>query len=383
MHLIRQVFFLALLLAAAVSVRAAEFRTVRFGVCLSLTGELSEAGKKALAGVKLRMDDFNNNHMENGFRLEAVVRDDKSNPQVAAGIVRELATREKVPAIIGPLSTTLMLGMADVARELGVVLISPSVTSPKIGKNQDWCFRVLFDDRFQGVALARHTYETLGLKRAAAIINDRFAYAGSMFAAFKETFESLGGRIVAEEHYDWVADEDDMYDFTALLKRVAAATPETILLPVHSVEVAAIIRESLQAPIDARFCGGDTWLHENILVSSGNNLMDAYYVSAIDFKSDSPAIRHFYKLFDYSNDPYAQPSSIMGYDALSLLIKALENGASPAEIKEGMYRIRDFDIASGVITIDRARGSEKSAFIHRIFMENGEFVPRVVEEVKP
>lgn len=376
---------LLLCLTTLSPLRAADdgLETVRFGVCLSLTGEFGATGTKFLAGVRLRLEDFNSRAAEHGFRLEMVVRDAKSDAATAAAAVRELAVREKVPAIIGPLSTNVMLGMREVAHELGVVLISPSVTSPRIGRDGDWAFRVLFDDAFQGVALARFLYERQGIRRAAAIVNDRLAYSRSVFDAFKENFLRLGGEIVAEERYNWVANEDEPFDFGDVLEKVMAKDPEIVLLPVNSIEVASIIRTSTMGGFAARFCGGDTWQHENVLLSSGNNLEGAYFISGVNFNSGTPAMRHFLNLYDHSHDPDAQPMSVLGYDALSLLIEALGNGRDSEAIREGLYKIKDFELATGTITIDRQRGSEKTAFIHRIDRENGAFVAKVIDEIKP
>ncbi len=378
--------FTALLCAVLISVMpaaASDVPVVRVGVALSTTGELAESGHKFIAGIVLRMDDFNKNAEEHGYRIELVFRDPASTVHGAVEAVTGLIEEEGVQAIIGPMSTTLMLAMAPVVREKQVVLISPSVTSPLIGYDGDWCFRVLFDDRFQGVALARYVRDNLGYSRAGAILNDRFAYAKSVFDAFQERFVANGGTIVAEEHYSWVADEDRMYDFSDIFTNIAEEHPEIILLPVHSTEVAAIIRESLRTGLPLRFCGGDTWHHENVLYSSGNNVEGAIFISGTNFESNSPEMRRFLSLYDASNDPAAQPTSVLGYDALSLLIKAMENGHTASEIREGLYNIRNFEIATGTITIDSKRGSEKSAFVHKIEHMGVEFVSTVVDELKP
>ena len=366
---------------SSVSANAADPTLFKFGVCLSLTGEFQEAGKKALAGVKLRVDDYNADP-GNPFRLEIVVRDDESLHDNAAKIVEELAAKN-IPAIVGPLSTNLMLTMREAAEKHGIVLISPTVTSPRIGKNNDWAFRLLFDDSFQGVALARFIRSRLGYARAATIVNERLAYSGSVATMFDETFAKEGGEIVGRESCSWVANEDKVYDFAPLLERLAKAEPEIVLLPVNSTEVAAIIRASLKTSLKTLFCGGDTWQHENVLLSSGNNIENAFFISGVDFDSDTPAMRHYIELFDRSHDPYAKLTSVLGYDAASLLIRALDNGTDSASIKEGLYGIKDFELATGTITIDRERGSEKSAYIHRIEFGREGFVSAIVDEIKP
>lgn len=355
---------------------------VKIGVCLSISGEFQESGRKALAGVKLRIDDHNDNRKPGQPKIVLSVLDDKSNPQTAQENAQSFADA-KFPVIIGPLATMLVMGMREVAQKEEIVIVSPTVTSSKVGKNRDWVCRLLFDDEFQGTALARFLAERKDIRRAGAVINDRLGYSSNVFRAFKEEFEKHGGEIVAEEHYEWVADELKSYDFTDILRSLDAAEPEIILLPVNSTEVAAIIGQSTRLGFDMTFCGGDTWLNELVRVASGNNVEGAYYVSGINYDSGTPEMEHYKYLYDHSHDPDIQISSVMGYDAASLVIEAMKNGVDAGSIRDGLYSIKNFSLATGTITIDPERGSEKTAFISRIERDEGEFVSRVVDEIVP
>lgn len=362
---------------------AGQTRSFRIGVCLSLTGEFSASGKKALAGVKMRVEEHNSTVGPDGARIYLVVRDDRSDAATAAGIVEELATKDRLAVIIGPLSTNLMRGMRDAAHRLKVVLVSPSVTSPQIGRDRDWAFRLLFDDGFQGVALARYLYRDLGVKRVASLVNRHLAYANSVNQAFKKEFEALGGSMVREEFYEWVADEDDEMDFAPALDRLAGADPQMVLLPNNSTDIAAIVRQAFDSKLSVPFCGGDTWLHETILESAGNKVKDAVFVSGIDYESGTPEMKHFLDLYDHSYDPDAQPASVLGYDCVSLVLEALKKGGDAESIRDALYAIRDFPLATGVITIHPERGSEKSAYIRRIVEKDNAFVSETVAVVKP
>lgn len=367
---------------AAVGAPAGEVRTIRVGVCLSLTGEFRQSGLKALAGVRMRMEDHNAGP-NTAFRVGLVIRDDSSDPATAAAIVEELAGVEGLQVIIGPLSTNLMRGMREVAARRKVVLVSPSVTSPQIGRGRDWAFRLLFDDEFQGVALARYLARQVKAKRAVSLVNKRLAYANSVNAAFKRVFEEEGGKMVREEFYEWVADEEGGFDFLPALKRLLAEKPDAVLLPNNSTDVTTIIHQSLELGSKPFFCGGDTWLHENILLSGGNNVEGAVFVSGINYDSGTAAMRRFLKLYDESNDPDAQPASVLGYDAASLVLEALRSGDDAETIRDALYRLKDFQLATGVITIDPERGSEKTAYINRIVKKGDKFAAETVAEVKP
>lgn len=354
-----------------------------FGVSLSLSGEFTESGKKALAGVKLRVDDYNNNHRKAGQpKLDYIVRDDKSSIVGAQNNMKFFA-EEKIPAVIGPLATKLVAGMREIAEKEEIVVISPSVTSPQVGKNNDWVCRLLFDDEFQGKALARYLVEQEKAKRAAAIINDRLTYPNSVFSAFKKEFERLGGTILSEEHYTWVANEDDVYDFTTALLNTKRSNPDIVLLPLNSVELVAVISQATRMDLGLKFCGGDTWMHEMVPLASGHDVEDSIYITGVNFQCSGDEMAHFKYLYEHSNDPDLQMSSIMGYDAVSLLIEALKNGTSARAIRGGLYSIKKFRLALGTITVHPERGSEKTAYIHQIIKQDNGFAPELVGEIIP
>ena len=208
------------------AVNAAEVTAVPIGVCLSLTGPFQDYGNVAMAGINLFVDDFNSRSSITGLKLAIKVRDDKSDPSIAAEIVEELVTNEKVPAIIGPTTSAIMTAMIKKAKQHEVVLISPYATSPTIGTIDDWSFTIQIDDKSQGEALADLVAIKLKRYNCGVIINDSFPYGASLFSGFRDRFEKEGGRIVAEEHYNWDLDENETPDFTGILMMLKEFKPE-------------------------------------------------------------------------------------------------------------------------------------------------------------
>lgn len=355
----------------------------RFGVCLSLTGGMQESGNAYLAGVRMRVDEHNAALGPGGVRLEAVVRDDASDAATAAAIVEELAVGEGVSAIVGPTSSGLVAAMRPNAVKHGVVVISPSATNPDIGKNGDWMFRVLFDDAFQGRVLARFVTERLAATRVGVVANRLSPYGKSFWESFRRTAVENGAVVAAEEWYEWDAKTDDSHDFAANLRMIKTARPDVTLLPNYSWEVAEIVRQSLVEDVKTVFCGGDTWQNENVMLESGYNLENGYFVAGRNIDFDAPEMRHYVRLYDMSNDLHVRANSFQAYDAVSLLIEAMKNGRDGAAIRDGLYAIRDFPLASGPITIDRVKGTIKPGCVYRVEMIDEVFAPVFVEEVLP
>lgn len=380
MHVCRVVL---LVLALSSPVRASEPETFRVGVCMSQTGDFSSSGRAFLAGVHIAAEDFNRRSAATGLRVELLVRDDASEPARGAALLRELAA-EGVVAVVGSNSTDVTLAMLDDARKLGLALVTPGSTSRRIGGKGDVAFRVLFDNDFQGRALALFMREKLGLRRAAVLLNRRFAYTRSLTESFVATWVGAGGEIVREEAYDSgvIAAED--YDFRPHLKRLKAAEPELVLLTGYPDVIIAVLNQSLDVGLNATFCGGDTWQNDSIIHAAGNHLDGCYHIGYFDEEGDNPEMYTFMELLDNTNDLAAGPISVLGYDAMELILIALLRGGRTREgIVEKLYTVRNLPLASGDITLDREAGTKKIAYIMKFESTPKGFRRRVVDIVAP
>lgn len=362
--------------------RSGEVETVRFGVVMSLTGDFATSGNTYLTGIKLRLEDFNRDANEHGIRLEMLVRDDESDADTAVRHARELLDGEKVAGIIGSNSTDVTLALVPTVRERGALLISPSATSWELGAGIGGTFRAVFDDRFQGRALARFVRRNLGMTRAAILANERYDYSRSISAAFVSAFEELGGEIVVVELYNRVLEDPD-YDFLPHLEKVKAHNPQAVLLPSYPEDVIMAVQQSLQLNLRTVFCGGDAWDKDSILLESGNNLANSYYIGVLNENTGTPQMRHFMELLNKSNDVYAEPSSALGYDVLSLFIEALRRRDGGVSLRDALYGLKDFPLVTGNISIDRVRGTVKEAYIIRIMRKGDVFAKLVVDTINP
>ncbi len=376
--------FLAVFLWGSGSGCAAQPETVRIGVCLSLSGEFRDYGRMSMAGLQLFVDDANSRSEETGIKYELFVRDDESKPEAAAKIVEELSSVQQAPVIVSPISTGIMAAMIPKAREHRVVLISPGATGADIGRSDDWSFRMLHSDDYQGVALGRFCRDYLKMDRAAAVVNDNFEYGPAIYHAFAKAFEARGGKIVEAPRYKWNLDEDKIPDFTTMLAAVKNADPQIVLLPGYAEDAAAVILQSQSVDLYPVFCGGESWINKKVILQAGNNVVGSYFIGSADLYDPSPAAKRFASLFDMSNDPYAELGSVDAFDAMTLIEEACRKGARSAEeIRDSLYALGRFPVAAGNICFDREIGTRKTMYIRKIERKGDDFVSTVVAKVEP
>lgn len=383
---VRSAVWLTLLLVCPVfGAGAVEPETVKVGVCLSFTGEFAPYGRINLAGMNLFIDDFNSRAAENGFRFELVVRDDASDPEKAAGIARELVQDHGVSVIVGAVTSNITFKLIEQAEELGVVVISPGASNPRIGVDDDWAFKVLPADDAQGVALAKFFANQMGCRTAAVVMNDFFVYGAETLVAFKEVFEREGGRIVADERYVRDSGSEEAYDFSEIVERLRRADPEVVLIASYVEDAIRLIDLTEETDWRPLFCGGDSWLNTQVIYAAGDVLDDSYYVGGADvYTSGTPEAKRFARLLDASSEPGIDVYSVNGFDVMALIAHAMMGGARSAwDIRANLRSLANFPLAAGKISFDARRGAVKTVYIYRIGKMNDGFFSEVVAEVEP
>jgi len=197
--------------------------TLKIGTILPQSGALAFLGPPEEAGVQLAVNDINDANL--GMKVEAVFRDSGDTTTDTATVsVTDLLSQD-VSAIVGAASSGVSKTVIDQIVAAGVVQFSPANTSPDFTEYADkgLYWRTAPSDLLQGEVLgnqiASDGNSTLGM----IVLND--AYGTGLAASLKDTFESAGGEVVAEELFN----EGDS-NFAAQISAVTAANPDAIAL---------------------------------------------------------------------------------------------------------------------------------------------------------
>ena len=174
---------------------------VKIGFFMSITGRDASFGEAALRGARLAIDELNAAGGILGRPAELVIEDNRSLAGESATAAKKLIGRDKVVALVGECASSRTLEAAAVAQLAGVPLVTPASTNPRVTAIGDCIFRVCFADPFQGAVLATYAWKTLGLRRAALLIDASASYSVGLAEVFSKTFTALGGEIVASQKY--------------------------------------------------------------------------------------------------------------------------------------------------------------------------------------
>jgi len=266
----------AALLASAHPARAQE--EVKIGLLFDVTGPVANFVPPMLDAAKLAVDQVNaQGGILGGKKLTTIVADTQGAPQTAVDAANKLVNAEHVPIIVGPLlSGTTLASAQSVIIPAGVAQISPTATTPALSTltDNDWVFRVVPSDAYQGPVLARLVYDK-GYKRVALTYanND---YAVGISGTFREAYKKLGGEITADLPHD-----EKKSSYRTELAQLAKGDPQAlVLIAFAGASGVTIVKEALEGGFFTQFIGTDS-LRDKLLIEQigADNLKTAFFTS--------------------------------------------------------------------------------------------------------
>ncbi|MGH7311351.1 MAG: amino acid ABC transporter substrate-binding protein [Candidatus Rokuibacteriota bacterium] len=220
----RKVLAVALLVALAWAVAPVTEAQppIRIGMSLSQTGRYAVPGQNHLRARQLCVKHTNEKGGVLGRPLKLVVEDDQSEPTTAVRLYEKLITQDKVDAILGPYSSSIVEAVADVSEKHRMPLVAPSGTVTSIYKQGR---RFVFMVSSPGEVYLEGVIDLAakrGLKTVALLHEDTL-FPQAVAQGALELARKRGLSVVLVEAYP-----KGTKDFSAILTRVGAANPDVL-----------------------------------------------------------------------------------------------------------------------------------------------------------
>jgi branched-chain amino acid transport system substrate-binding protein len=238
----KKLFILATVLMFCMTfIPGAYAQPLKVGALMSMTGPLNEFGPNILNGATLAAKQMT----EAGFAVDVVSQDTQTSAIPGVNAAKKLVQIDKVPAIVGAISSGVTVPVAEsVTIPNGVVLISPSSTSPLISvlpadQGKDFLFRTCPSDALQGVILGQlaATYN-----KTASVIYVNNPYGQGLAEQFKKSFEYRHGKVLAMVPIDEKAAES----YTAELKKALEGKPDRLCAFTYPEHAKIYLKEAIE-----------------------------------------------------------------------------------------------------------------------------------------
>lgn len=324
-----------LLVSAAVAASvcasgAASAEDIKLGVFLGLTGpieslvaQMAPAAEAAIAEVS------DSGKFMDGSKVTAVRADTTCIDSAAAtAAIERLITSEKVSGVIGgDCSGVTTAALTNVAVPNGMVMVSPSATSPALSTTEDngLFFRTAPSDARQGVVMTNILTDR-GINEVAVTYTNN-DYGKGLADAFQTAFEAGGGSVTIS-----ISHEDGKADYSAEVGALASAGGEVLVVAGYLDQGGkGIIQGSLDTGAFDTFVLPDGMVGDSLPEAIGSDLNGSFGQAP---GTDSEGAGKFAEMasgFD-ATSPFAPES----YDAAALIMLAMQAAGStdPAEYKD-------------------------------------------------
>jgi branched-chain amino acid transport system substrate-binding protein len=354
---------------------------IPIGHYASMTGGTATFGVSADEGIRLAMKEINDAGGVLGKKVRVITLDDRSLSDEAKTAVERLINQEKVVALLGEIASSRSIAGAPVAQDAQVPMLTPGSTNPKVTEVGDYIFRACFIDPFQGEALARFAMDDLKLKRFAFLYPVNSDYGVGLRNYITETLKKRGGQVVADLSYT----ENSDVDFRGQLTRIKAANPEAIFVTGYYTEAGLIAQQARELGITVPLIGGDGWDSDQTVEIGKQAVEGCYFSNHYSPDEDRPEVKKFVESYMATyKAPDGSPKvpdamAVLGYDAMKLMADAIRRAGSTdgRKIRDALATTKDFQGASGVITIDENRNAKKAIVILKIDGGKFKYVTRI------
>lgn len=297
---------------------------INVGVLLSFTGPIESLTPDMAAGAELAIAEVNASGLLLDGKVLVPVRADGTciDSAAATAAAEALISTENVVAIMGADCSGITTAVANnVGVPNGVVMISPSATSPALSDIDDngLFFRTAPSDARQGEVLASILVERGVASVALTYTNND--YGKGLADAFQSSFEAAGGVVTIS-----AAHEDGKGDYSAEVGALAAAGGDMLAVMGYADQGGVgIIQAALDTGAFDSFVMGDGMRSQSIVDAIGEDLEGSFGTQP--GSSGEGAAKMAMALEGIAAQPDG-PYTAESYDAAALIALAIQAGGS-------------------------------------------------------
>jgi len=327
--------------------------TFKVGAIFAVTGGASFLGGPEARSAQMVVDAINKDGGIGGNKIELIIKDSGANPEKAISFAKQLIEEEKVLAIIGPSTSGESMKIKKIAEQGKTPLLSCGAAEVIVNPVASYVFKTPQKDSF-AVKKIYAEMKKMGISKIAVVAgNTGFGKAGK--AQLTKIAPEYGIKVLAAETYDKKAT-----DLTALVAKLMANKDIQAVVNWSIVPAQAIIAKNMRqagwkVPLFQSHGFGNIKYVQAAGAAAEGIIFPAGRLLVADALPDSNPQKKM--LLKYKHDyesRYKEAASTFGghgYDAMNILVAALENGgADRAKIRAAIENLHGFPGIGGVFT---------------------------------
>ncbi len=305
---------------------------VKLGVFLGFTGPLESLVAEMGPAAELAIKEVSDSGKLMGGKSVSSVRGDTTciDSGAAVSTMERLVTSDKVDGVVGgDCSGVTTAALTSVALPNGMVMISPSATSPALSTIEDngLFFRTAPSDARQGVVMTSVIMDR-GINTVALTYTNN-DYGKGLADAFQTAFEAAGGTVTISTPH-----EDGKADYSAEVGALAAAGGDVLVVAGYLDQGGkGIISASLDTGAFDTFVLPDGMVGASLPEAIGSDLNGSFGQAP---GTDSAGAGKLVDMVKGTGIDATSPFAAESYDAAALILLAMQaaNSTDPQVYKD-------------------------------------------------
>ena len=357
-------------LALAGTAVLAQDNVFKIGLVLPMTGQQATTGRQIEAAAKLYM--AQNGDTVAGKKIQLIIKDDTSIPDVTKRMAQELVVNDKVNVLAGMGITPSALATASIATQSKTPLVVMAAATSSITEASPYIVRTSFTLPQAAVAIADWAPKN-GIKKVVTLVSD---YGPGIDAErfFKDRLIFNGGTITESLRVPMRNP-----DFAPFLQKVRDLKPDALFVFVPSGAGAAVMKQFLERGMDKagiKLIGPGDITDDDQLNDMGDGALGVVTSHHYSAAHPSALNKKFVESFKKANNNL-RPNfmAVGGYDGMRVIYEALKatkgNGGGDALLAAMKGQI--FESPRGPIFIDaQTRDIVQNIYLRKVEKKDGQ-----------
>lgn len=349
---------------------SAQDNVFKIGLILPMTGQQATTGRQIEAAARLYM--AQNGDTVAGKKVQLIIKDDTSLPDVTRRLAQELVVNEKVNVLAGMGITPSAMATAPLATQSKTPLVVMAAATSSITEASPYVVRTSFTLPQVSVALADWAPKN-GIKKVVTLVSD---YGPGIDAEkyFNQRLTFNGGQVTEALRVPLRNP-----DFAPFLQKVRDAKPDALFVFVPSGAGAAVMKQFLERGMDKAgiklIATGDV-TDDDQLNDMGDGALGVVTSHHYSAAHPSPLNKKFVEAFEKANKGL-RPNfmAVGGYDGMRVIYEALKatKGAGGGDALLTAMKGQVFESPRGKVFIDaQTRDIVQDVYLRKVERVNGQ-----------
>jgi len=342
----------------------------KIGLILPMTGQQATTGRQIEAAARLYM--AQNGDTVAGRKVQLIVKDDTSVPDVTKRLAQELVVNDKVDVLAGFGITPSALATAPIATQSRTPQVVMAAATSSITEASPYIVRTSFTLPQVSVALADWAPKN-GIRKVVSLVSD---YGPGIDAEkfFKERLLLNGGQVTESLRVPMRNP-----DFAPFLQKVRDSKPDALFVFVPSGAGAAVMKQFLERGMDKAgiklIATGDV-TDDDQLNDMGDGALGVVTSHHYSAAHPSALNRKFVEAFTKANKNL-RPNfmAVGGYDGMRVIYEALKktNGKGGGDALLAAMKGQVFESPRGPVYIDaQTRDVVHNVYLRKVEKKDGQ-----------